>query len=109
MNRIASVVCVVLFGASCGQEHPPEPPRTVEVPIQDIAFPTAAASARIGDTVEWVNKDVIAHTATAKDGQWNVVIAPNEKGRLVLATPGTIDYYCTYHPNMTGKIVVQEK
>jgi hypothetical protein len=29
-----------------------------------------------GDTVEWINKDVFAHTATAGNGDWDVTMPP---------------------------------
>jgi plastocyanin len=48
-------------------------------------------SAHVGDTIEWVNADIVAHTATARR-------------RAV----GTADYYCKFHPNMTGQILIDE-
>ena len=109
MRRFVPLVAGVLVGISCGGERVVDRPKTVEIAIQDIAFAVPTASAKVGDTVEWINKDVIAHTATAKDRAWDVVIAPNEKGRLVAERPGTVDYYCTYHPNMTAKLVIEPR
>ena len=63
-------------------------------------------NAKVGDTIEWVNKDTLAHTATATNNDWNVMIAPKQTGSLVLKNPGTIDYFCKFHPNMKGRVVV---
>jgi plastocyanin len=63
-------------------------------------------NAKVGDTVEWINKDPYAHTATARNGDWDVMIGPKKTARLVLKKPGTVDYYCKFHPNMKGKLII---
>ena len=40
----------------------------------------AEASAKIGDTIEWINKDVLAHLATARNGDWDVTLPPEKTG-----------------------------
>ena len=57
------------------------------------------ASAKVGDTIEWINKDIFAHTATARNGDWDVTMPPKKTVTLVLKKAGTIDYYCRFHPN----------
>ncbi len=79
---------------------------TVQVVIDKLVFAPIEVNAKVGDTIEWVNKDALAHTATAANGEWNVVIAPNQSGRMELKKPGTADYFCKYHPNMKGRLVV---
>jgi plastocyanin len=61
--------------------------------------------AKVGDTIEWINKDFIAHTATVPD-DWDVTIAANASASLVLKKSGTVEYYCRFHPNMKGRIAV---
>jgi plastocyanin len=78
----------------------------VQVKIEKLAFTPQQVSAHVGDTIEWANGDFVAHTATARDGSWNVMIPANGSGSLVLKTAGTFDYYCTVHPNMTGQVTV---
>jgi len=56
--------------------------------------------------VEWVNKDALAHTATATNNDWNVMIAPKQTGKLVLKKAGTVEYFCKFHPNMKGRVIV---
>jgi plastocyanin len=61
----------------------------------------------VGDTIEWINNDILAHTATAKTGDnWNIAIAPKKTARLMLTKAGPVDYFCKYHPTMTGRLVV---
>jgi plastocyanin len=78
---------------------------TVEVTIDRLVFSPATVEAKIGDTITWVNKDAFAHTATLKDG-WEVMIPPKASASLTPKTAGTFDYFCRFHPNMTGRVVV---
>ena|SRR5215471_17269513 len=80
----------------------------IEVKMAQISYAPAQVSAHVGDTIEWVNDDIVAHTATDRNGAWDVMVAPNAKGRVVLKSPGTIEYYCRFHPNMVGSITVSE-
>jgi plastocyanin len=79
---------------------------THRIRIDNLAFAPATLKAHVGDTVEWVNADFVAHTATAKDGQWDVQLAAGGGGKTVLNKPGHISYYCKVHPTMTGEIDV---
>ena len=81
---------------------------TIQVKMEKLAFVPAEVTAHVGDTIEWVNSDFVAHTATARDGSWDVLIPVNAKKTVVLKTEGTVDYYCKFHPNMTGKILVSK-
>jgi len=78
----------------------------VQVRIEKLGFTPAQVSAHVGDTIEWVNADFIAHTATARNGAWDVMIPANAKRSVVLKADGTVDYYCKLHPNMTGSVSV---
>jgi plastocyanin len=80
---------------------------TIRIVIQDLEFSPTRVTAKVGDTIEWVNKDVLLHTATDKGGAWDVSIDPGKTGRLVLDATGTFSYDCKYHPNMKGQIVVR--
>ena len=80
----------------------------VQVKVQNLAFMPAQVSAKVGDTIEWVNADFIAHTATARDGAWDVMLPQNATQSVVLKAAGTIDYYCKFHSNMTAQITVSK-
>ena len=78
----------------------------IQITIDKLVYAPAEISAKVGDTIKWINKDILAHTATAKNGDWDVMIGPNKTARLVLKKPGAVDYYCKFHPNMTGRLTV---
>ncbi|MBZ9851734.1 cupredoxin family copper-binding protein [Mesorhizobium sp. CA14] len=78
---------------------------TIEVTIDKLVFSPASVQAKIGDTIEWTNKDILAHTATVKGG-WDVMIPAKSRGKVTLKAAGTVDYFCRFHPNMKGRIEV---
>jgi plastocyanin len=79
---------------------------TIEVTIKQLVFAPAQISAKPGDTIEWVNSDFVAHTATARDKSFDVPIPANGKGSYTVTAAGTFDYYCRFHPMMKGQIQV---
>ena len=50
---------------------------TIQVKMEKLGFVPAEITAHVGDTIEWVNSDFVAHTATARDGSWDVLIPVN--------------------------------
>jgi plastocyanin len=101
--KAVSLLFLVLISAAAI----PAVAEVIKVDITGIAFSPPAVSARVGDTVEWNNKDFVAHTATARNKDWNVALPAHKKGSTIVKKPGHIDYYCTYHPTMTGEIDVR--
>ncbi len=79
---------------------------TIQITMENLVISPAETSAKVGDTIEWINKDVLAHTATAQDHEWEVMLPSKKSGSLVLKKAGTIDYYCRFHPNMKAKLTV---
>lgn len=81
---------------------------TIQVTIDKLVFAPADISAKVGDTIEWVNRDVIAHTATVKGG-WEVMIAPKATATMVVEKAESVEYYCRFHPNMKGRLTASPR
>jgi plastocyanin len=79
---------------------------TVQITMENLVISPAEASAKVGDTIEWINKDIFIHTATARNGDWDVTMPPKKTVTLVLKKAGLIDYYCRFHPNMKATLEV---
>lgn len=82
-------------------------PRTHVVVIDKMKFGAVPAAVRPGDTILWVNKDMFRHTATARNGSFNVDLPPNSRGKTVIRAKGALPFYCKYHPAMTGTLKVR--
>src|ERR1700730_9264036 len=79
---------------------------TIQVVMENLVVSPAEVSAKVGDTVEWINKDGFAHTATARNGDFDVAMPPKKTVTSVLKKAGTIEYYCRFHPNMKATLVI---
>ena len=79
---------------------------TLQITMDNLVISPAEASAKVGDTIEWINKDIFAHTATARNGDWDVIMPPKKTVTSVLNKAGTVEYYCRFHPNMKATLVI---
>jgi plastocyanin len=97
-----SIVAALALGVSSVSAHA----ATIQITMENLVISPAEASAKVGDTIEWINKDIFVHTATARNGDWDVTMPPNKTVSSVLKTAGTIEYYCRFHPNMKATLIV---
>src|SRR6266404_4399900 len=92
------------FGAKAGQP----PASNVEVKIDNFSFGPATLTVAAGTTVTWTNRDDIPHTVVSDDKVFkSKVLDTDEKFSFTFTKPGTYGYFCSIHPKMTGKVVVQ--
>jgi plastocyanin len=98
-GRILGALFLVFVAGSARAE-------TIQIRIEKLVFAPPQVTAHVGDTIEWVNADFIAHTATARNDAWDILIPPNATKSVVLKADGTVDYYCKFHPNMTGQVTI---
>lgn len=84
---------------------------SVEVPvdIRDFAYSPNPVEIAVGDTVTWTNQDEVPHTATGENREvlQSGTISPGSSFSQVFSEAGEFGYFCEFHPNMTGTIVVQ--
>jgi plastocyanin len=98
---------IVVLVASCVLAVPTEA-ATIQIVMQNLDISPAEASAKVGDTIEWTNKDIVAHTATARNGDFDVMLPLNKTGSFVLKKDGAVDYYCRFHPNMKATLKIEQ-
>jgi plastocyanin len=81
---------------------------TAEVKIDNFIFGPQTITVPVGATVTWRNKDDIPHTSVSTEGVFkSKVLDTDEAFSYTFTKAGTYSYYCTIHPKMTGKVVVQ--
>jgi plastocyanin len=51
-----------------GMNAVPANAETIQVTIDKLVFSPVAVKAKVGDTITWTNKDIVAHTATVRGG-----------------------------------------
>jgi plastocyanin len=96
---IAAIMLVSMAGPAAGA--------TIQISMENLEISPAEVSAKVGDTIEWINRDVFAHTATAKNGDFDVNLPAKKSATFVVKKAGTVDYYCRYHPNMKAMLKIE--
>jgi plastocyanin len=102
-GRLLSVALAIVFLPMVV----PAQAATVQIVMENLVISPAEVSAKVGDTLEWVNQDVFVHTATAKNGDFDVTLRPKKSATFVVTKVGTVDYFCRYHPNMKATLKVE--
>jgi plastocyanin len=84
------------------------PPPTHTVEIRGMEFHPAVLTVAVGDTIVWINRDIVPHTATASGRRdWDTgQLLQGQTGRYIARARGIARYVCTLHPTMHGKLVI---
>ena len=79
-----------------------------EVKVDNFTFGPDTLTVPVNSTVTWVNKDDIPHVIASNDGLFkSKALDTDQKYSHTFTKAGTYPYYCSIHPKMVGKIVVQ--
>ncbi len=83
-------------------------PPTVDVKIDNFSFTPATLKVKAGTQITWTNGDDIPHTVVSDDQSFkSKVLDTDERFTFTPSKPGTYSYFCSIHPKMTGKVVVE--
>ena len=78
------------------------------VKIDNFSFSPATLEIKAGTMVTWTNADDIPHTVVSNDKVFkSKALDTDEKFSFTFDKPGTYPYFCSLHPKMTAKVVVQ--
>ena len=113
----AAFVAVVVLRASALTAPPrnlavvaPQKTESPEVKIDNFSFGPPTLTVSVGTTVTWTNRDDIPHTVTSSDDPKvfkSKVLDTDEKFSFAFTKAGTYPYFCSIHPKMTAKVIVQ--
>jgi plastocyanin len=114
---IAALAVIVALGAAglgVGPKHSiahaQDKPSSAEVKVDNFSFGPASLTVAVGTTVIWTNRDDIPHTVVSTDDAKTFkskVLDTDEKFSFAFTKAGTYPYFCSIHPKMTGKVIVQ--
>ena len=97
---------VLLAAMPAGHGSTAPPAGTHRIEMQNMRFGTVPANIKAGDTIIWVNRDMVPHTASARDDSFDVVIPARGSARMIVRRAGRIAFHCRYHPAMRGSLPV---
>ena len=83
-------------------------PQTHTVSIEGMRFQPEELTVALGNTIVWVNKDLVPHTATSKTGSFDSKDIQVDKSRsYTIRKTGDFAYKCTFHPTMKAMLRVK--
>lgn len=106
----AALIAVGVLAMIGGARRPGGPvARRHVVEMRGMAFSPAALEVRRGDTIVWINRDIVPHTATSsRTAGWDTGPLPQGiSGRYVARRAGEARYFCRLHPVMLGRLIVR--
>jgi len=126
MRRVAAVALASVVGlgaAGCGEkkngfasvpgleeDFPGQPRDSARIPMREIAFEPGRVPLRAGAKVTWVNRDRVAHTVTVGSELNSQLdsgeVEPGGTFSHRFDEPGDVQYRCTIHNQMRGKLRV---
>ncbi len=74
--------------------------------IVNSQFSPADLEIKVGDEVEWVNQDSVAHTVSFENGDVDEQLVPGATLVQKIDEKGEFRYFCRLHPGMQGSVVV---
>jgi len=100
---------LLLPGRASPAASPQEKPASsAEVKIDNFSFGPATLTISVRTKVTWTNRDDIPHTVVSDDKLFkSAVLDTDEKFSYTFTKAGTYPYFCSIHPKMTGKVIVQ--
>jgi plastocyanin len=126
MERIAKVACIaaalmvgvaipvslhIAFAKGQGAVHAGSPAAgtaAAEVKIDNFTFTPATLAVQVGTQVTWTNRDDIPHAVVSDDQTIkSKPLDTDDKFAFTFTKPGTYTYFCSLHPKMKGKVVVE--
>jgi plastocyanin len=99
---IAGCAALLVFLGLC-----PATAADVKVGIDNFTFSPKVVTVKVGTTVVWTNNDDIPHTVADPGKFKSKALDTGDSYSFTFTTPGSYDYFCSLHPHMTGRIVVE--
>jgi len=101
----AITLSVSAIGLAAGERPAPA---THTVTMEDMRFEPQTLTVARGDTIVWVNKDPVPHTATSKGGGFDSgTVLAQKSWKFTARQHGEFAYNCTFHPTMTATLQVK--
>ena len=105
---VAASVVLALVALPAAERTVAAGPSTADIKIDNFSFAPATLTVKAGTQITWTNGDDIPHTVVSDDHTFkSKVLDTDEKFTFTASKPGTYSYFCSIHPKMTAKVVVE--
>ena len=104
--RSALLAFGVLGLALTGSARSAPAPTEHVITMANMSFGAMPTGVKVGDTIVWINRDTVLHTATARDKSFDLRIGQGHSARMTVQKAGSIPFYCIFHSTMRGALQV---
>ena len=103
-----AIVLLMVAGRSRTFGAAVEDKPTAQVKIDNFVFSPNPLTVPVGSTIRWTNQDDIPHNVVSDDKSFkSKALDTDDTFTYSFTKPGTYTYFCSIHPKMTGKVIVQ--
>ncbi|WP_397451052.1 cupredoxin family copper-binding protein [Pseudomonas sp. NA-150] len=96
-----------IFALSCLLVCAPTWAQDIQINIKDFMYSPKDLNVAVGTKVTWVNDDQVPHTIVETHKVFHsAALDTLDQFSYTFITAGTFEYFCTLHPQMIGKIIV---
>lgn len=107
MSRFIAGASALTLGALGATVPTPAQAATHSVSMANLQYNPATMTVGVGDTVVWTNNESVVHSVTG--GPFNAPeINPGASYSFTFTGEGTFDYVCRFHPDMIGRVTVDD-
>jgi plastocyanin len=100
---VASLIGRAELSAQTQSEAPAQ-----QITIDNFSFAPQQITIASGATITWINNDDVPHTVVGTHQEFrSKALDTGDKFSFTFTKPGTYQYFCSVHPMMTGKVIVQ--
>ena len=104
LTASVAIACAALFAPGGTSAASP----AADVKIDNFSFTPATLTVKAGTQITWTNGDDIPHTVVSDEQAFkSKVLDTDEKFSFTPSKAGTYSYFCSIHPKMRGKLVVE--
>lgn len=92
------------------QQNPMHELDELEAPtlrMKDHEYQPSTLKVKEGAVIKLINDDQDEHSITAQNGEFDIEIEGGNQEEMIPPVPGTYDFYCKYHPEMNGTLIVE--
>lgn len=109
LNKNSTQVAPLAPSTDSATQKTPNTALTVAVSISNFSFVPTVLTIKKGTKVTWTNNDSAPHTVTSDAGNLlhSQTLATGQSFSFIFTETGTVNYHCSVHPGMTGKVIVQ--
>lgn len=97
------ILIAILWGACVSNT---EKPKVYTVEIKDMKFIPDDITVKKGDTILWLNQDMMSHDVTEERNHWTSSVIP-AGGTWKMEATEMVNYFCSIHVVMKGRIRVE--